>query len=154
MSPPNWARHNLKAAQLCIETLRYNPTRREMTNHHRCYLFGANAAAALLVSSSSFSPRSIPFPPRQRRRRLRAPPFARDERMMAMATTKMYGNANGSSDNSSWVLQWRGEGTEGYSNSLRQLEFICAFRAEMKGYLQSQLYQSREINNSDDNDND
>ena len=71
-----------------------------------------------------------------------------------MATTKMYGNANGSSDNSSWVLQWRGEGTEGYSNSLRQLEFICAFRAEMKGYLQSQLYQSREINNSDDNDND
>lgn len=72
---------------------------------------------------------------------------------MMMATTKMYGNANGS-DNQSWVLQWRGEGAEGYSNSLRQLEFICAFRAEMKGYVQSQLYQSQEINNSDDNDND
>ena len=72
-----------------------------------------------------------------------------------MATTKMYGNADGS-DNNGWVLQWRGEGTEGYSNSLRQLEFICAFRAEMKGYLQSQLYQGQEINSniSDDNDND
>ena len=35
----------------------------------------------------------------------------------------------------SYMMYIRGEGTEGYSESLRQLEFICAFRAEIKDYF-------------------
>ena len=35
----------------------------------------------------------------------------------------------------SWIIQWRGEGTEGYSETLRQLEFTSAFRAEMADYF-------------------
>ncbi|KAL7535387.1 hypothetical protein ACHAXR_006450 [Thalassiosira sp. AJA248-18] len=34
-----------------------------------------------------------------------------------------------------WIIQWRGEGTEGYSEALRQLEFTSAFRAEMADYI-------------------
>lgn len=37
--------------------------------------------------------------------------------------------------NNSYIIQWRGEGTEGYSDALRQWEFTSAFRAEMKDYL-------------------
>ncbi len=34
-----------------------------------------------------------------------------------------------------YIIQWRGEGAEGYSDALRQLEFTSAFRAEMRDYL-------------------
>lgn len=106
-------------------------------NHRCCYFFGANAAAALLVSSSF----SLQL---QRRRRV---PLITNK---MMTKTELYSNANSSN---SWILQWRGEGTEGYSNSLRQLEFLCAFRAEMKEYLQSQMYQSQEIQTTNNNNN-
>jgi hypothetical protein len=34
-----------------------------------------------------------------------------------------------------WIIQWRGEGAEGYSSTLRQWEFSCAFRAEVAEYF-------------------
>ncbi|KAL7544347.1 hypothetical protein ACHAWF_008716 [Thalassiosira exigua] len=34
-----------------------------------------------------------------------------------------------------WIVQWRGEGTEGYSEALRELEFTSAFRAELADHL-------------------
>jgi hypothetical protein len=37
--------------------------------------------------------------------------------------------------NNSYIIQWRGEGTEGYSDALRQWEFMSAFRAELKDFL-------------------
>jgi 16S rRNA G966 N2-methylase RsmD len=63
-----------------------------------------------------------------------------------MTTTELNYSSDANSINNSWILQWRGESTEGYSNSLRQLEFTCAFRAEMKEYLQlsSQCKKSQE----------
>ncbi len=33
-----------------------------------------------------------------------------------------------------WIIQWRGEGAEGYSSTLRQWEFTCAFKAEVAEY--------------------
>lgn len=33
-----------------------------------------------------------------------------------------------------WIIQWRGEGAEGYSSTLRQCEFSSAFRAEVADY--------------------
>mmetsp|Transcript_13921 Transcript_13921/g.28378 ORF Transcript_13921/g.28378 Transcript_13921/m.28378 type:complete len:545 (+) Transcript_13921:110-1744(+) len=33
-----------------------------------------------------------------------------------------------------WIIQWRGEGAEGYSSTLRQWEFNCAFKAEVAEY--------------------
>lgn len=39
-----------------------------------------------------------------------------------------------SSDDLQWIIQWRGEGTEGYSTTLRQWEFGCAFKAEVADY--------------------
>ena len=33
-----------------------------------------------------------------------------------------------------WIIQWRGEGAEGYSSTLRQWEFSCAFKAEVAEY--------------------
>lgn len=33
-----------------------------------------------------------------------------------------------------WIIQWRGEGAEGYSSTLRQWEFTCAFKAEIAEY--------------------
>ena len=38
------------------------------------------------------------------------------------------------SDDLQWIIQWRGEGTEGYSTTLRQWEFSCAFKAEVADY--------------------
>jgi hypothetical protein len=38
------------------------------------------------------------------------------------------------SDDLQWIIQWRGEGTEGYSTTLRQWEFGCAFKAEVADY--------------------
>jgi len=48
---------------------------------------------------------------------------------------------NGADLPNTYIIQWRGEGTEGYSEPLRQLEFTSAFRAEMKDYL---LFNDRE----------
>ena len=42
--------------------------------------------------------------------------------------------------NDAYIIQWRGEGTEGYSDALRQLEFTSAFRAEMKDYLHHSIH--------------
>lgn len=36
-----------------------------------------------------------------------------------------------------WIIQWRGEGSEGYSTTLRQWEFTCAFKAEVAEYWNS-----------------
>eukprot|EP00986_Skeletonema_menzelii_P017614 scaffold20758_cov164-Skeletonema_menzelii.AAC.5 len=33
-----------------------------------------------------------------------------------------------------WIIQWRGEGAEGYSSTLRQWEFSCAFKADVAEY--------------------
>jgi hypothetical protein len=117
-----------------------------MTNH-RCYFFGANAAAALLVSSTS-SLQQFFLPPRSMTQQQRRGPFFYSRKTMMTTTELYYSNDAISSYNNSWIIQWRGEGTEGYSNSLRQLEFMCAFRAEMKEYLQSlssQYHQNQEF---------
>jgi len=44
------------------------------------------------------------------------------------------------------IIQWRGENDEGYSSSLRELEFECAFKAEVKDVLRFDLdhFESRE----------
>ncbi|KAL9187402.1 hypothetical protein ACHAXT_001505 [Thalassiosira profunda] len=36
-----------------------------------------------------------------------------------------------------WIIQWRGEGTEGYSESLREWEFTSAFKAEVADQLEN-----------------